>query len=374
MTNVTISEAVKSLEGGFDAFASSYKDKLAGLEDRIEGIEARKSTPGLTAAPAATKTIWQELKGNERLAQVATGAIRDSGEIKLGDGSLDLILKTLTSSQDALDGADVYPVRATRRDIFGNDARLALQLLQALPRIPVDSNSFEFPRLADEDREADYQATEGAVKGEMPADSTLITAPIQTIAHWIRASRQALGDVPQLQQQIESLLTYGVARRIERELVAGTGTGRNIEGIATAATAATVTATAAADRIGQAATALQVAGWDPNLVLMHPTDWFEMASERASDSQYVGQGWDTAPDGGVWGMQRILSTSLTAGTAIVLDRAQVAILDRQAATLIATAEGHENVSRNLVTMLAEVRLGLAIFSPAAIASVDISGV
>jgi len=71
-----------------------------------------------------------------------------------------------------------------------------------------------------------------------------------------------------------------------------------------------------------------------------------------------------------WGLRPVITPALEDDKAIILDRSAVAVLDRLAATLIVTSEGHTNVTRNLTTLLAEIRVGLAIFSPAAIKSVD----
>jgi HK97 family phage major capsid protein len=126
---------------------------------------------------------------------------------------------------------------------------------------------------------------------------------------------------------------------------------------------------------------LQVGGWNPDLVVLHPNDWF--GNERAvfaadspisiaGDGQYVaGGGWAAPANGGLWGMRRALSVSLTPGTALVLDSSQVAVLDRGPAMVIVSREGHDNISKNLVTMLAEVRVGFAIFSPTAVKKVNV---
>jgi hypothetical protein len=91
-------------------------------------------------------------------------------------------------------------------------------------------------------------------------------------------------------------------------------------------------------------------GWNADLVILNPTDFFSFASERATggDNQYVAaSGW-TAPAGGtVWGMRKALTPFLTQGTAIVLDSSQFPVL-------------------------AEGRWGLGKFSPSALLTVDLS--
>jgi hypothetical protein len=116
-------------------------------------------------------------------------------------------------------------------------------------------------------------------------------------------------------------------------------------------------------------------GWNADLVILNPTDFFSFASERATggDNQYVAaSGW-TAPAGGtVWGMRKALTPFLTQGTAIVLDSSQFPVLDREAATLTVDRTGFTNLTSNSVTMLAEGRWGLGKFSPSALLTVDLS--
>ncbi|MNO08792.1 hypothetical protein D3C81_2316360 [compost metagenome] len=61
-------------------------------------------------------------------------------------------------------------------------------------------------------------------------------------------------------------------------------------------------------------------------------------------------------------------------TAIVLDPAQVAILDRQLPTLAASREDGQNFTTNMVTILGELRAGLAVFAPGAVLIVDLAPV
>jgi len=370
-----IKTAVDAQADAFVAFKEKHNNTVAGIVDRIEVLEAGKAGPGRSGHADKTFVPFQSVIDHPKLKELASGTLRDSGEIKLE--SLPQLLKTLVSFQNdsSPTAGSTYAVQPQRLDQFMNDPRLALGLLRALPSMPIASNTLEFPRLSDSfDAEADYQGNEGATKAQLDPQSVMHTATVATIAHWVRTSRQVLSDVPALQRQLSSLLTYGVLKKTERELVNGSG-GRNIEGLATIASPFSATATAPADRVGEAITALQILGWNPDLVVLHPTDYFAFASERASsgDGQYVaGGGWAAPADSGVWGMQKVLTPSLAPGTALVLDRSQTVVLDRLAATLLATSDGHDNLSRNLTTLLAEIRIGLAIFSPAAILKVDVS--
>ncbi|WP_407819918.1 phage major capsid protein, partial [Staphylococcus aureus] len=63
------------------------------------------------------------------------------------------------------------------------------------------------------------------------------TAPVRTIAHWMRASVQILADAPGLRSIIDNRLRYGLSYVEEAQLLNGSGSGQNLEGLVTAATA-----------------------------------------------------------------------------------------------------------------------------------------
>jgi HK97 family phage major capsid protein len=64
-----------------------------------------------------------------------------------------------------------------------------------------------------------HQARSGALTFEA------VDAPVRTIAHFIRASRQVLDDAAALQSYIDTRMRHGVRQRLEAQIIAGNGTG-----------------------------------------------------------------------------------------------------------------------------------------------------
>ncbi len=60
-------------------------------------------------------------------------------------------------------------------------------------------------------------------------------APVRTIAHWEAAHRNVLADVPQLRGIIDNELLYGLRLREDDQILSGTGTGEDLQGILTSA-------------------------------------------------------------------------------------------------------------------------------------------
>ncbi len=218
---------------------------------------------------------------------------------------------------------------------------------------------------------AAQQATEGAGKQETAMPLQLVTAPIVTIAHHLPVSRQAVADNDALRQQVETVLRYGVMAKAASEIIAG-NSSTGISGLEAEATAHNMAAgTPPADGIGDAAATLDAAGWNADLVLMHPADWQAIRAERsATEDLYVAGGWSAAP-GSIWGMQVVTDPSVSQGSPIVLDSSQVAILDRQQATVEIGYTG-SGFTDNVQTILSEIRLGFAVFSPSAVLQIFVA--
>jgi HK97 family phage major capsid protein len=78
---------------------------------------------------------------------------------------------------------------------------------------------------------------EGAAKPQSDLMFDLVTTTVKTLAHWVRASKQVLADIPLLQSYIDGRLRYGLQYVEEAQILAGDGTGQNLLGLIPQATA-----------------------------------------------------------------------------------------------------------------------------------------
>jgi hypothetical protein len=85
----------------------------------------------------------------------------------------------------------------------------------------------------------------------------LQTSNVTTIAHWVQATRQILSDVPMLQSYINGRLMYGLRYVEDNQLLNGAGTGTDLNGIYTQATASTANLAVIAARRRSTCFALQ---------------------------------------------------------------------------------------------------------------------
>lgn len=363
----------------------SFEKVMKSLETIEGSMEGQKQLVG----ELAERVHWLEQHGGDMSNKddgVKTGIGAAVSKIAADEGfisvrerrsrnatvALDMSLSAIHKSVVGDTGTGMFDVQPQRGSGIWADPRKNLSLFGVLPHLVVNSNAFEFHRLDSYTNAADYQANEGSDKAEGNMPTSLISAPICTIAHFIKASEQVLGDVPALQQQIGNLLQYGVLAKAESQLIAGSTAGK-IQGLLTSAT--TFTATAGGmrvDDIGEAMTGLLVSGWNPGLIVMHPADWHIIRSERtATEKNYVAGGWANPAPPNIWGIPVVLTSSLTAGTALVLDASQCAILDRMQARVEVGRDGND-FTQNMVTIRAEMRIGLAIFSPTSVLKLTLS--
>lgn len=352
-------EAVEKAQGDLKAAVAKELDDLA---QRFEiapgdGLSRRKAHP------------LASLQSNEAIKAMAAGSARNA-IIKLEDGA-GLVRKSLIVGDGAGSSEEGYNVQPQRMNGLANDPRRALTLLDFLPSMRVGSNTFEFNKLSGYTSNAGYQASQGDLKPEATVPTDLVQVNIATIANWVPASEQVLADAPALSQQIQNLLGYGVRAKLERELILGAGGTGQISGLTDSGNFTAYTGAASgdtlADAVGKIEATMIAAGWRPNLIVVNPDDWRLARSERAESGAglYVAGSWREPAPPSIWSIPVIVNPAITAGTVLVLDTTQVAVLNRQEVT-VELGRVNDNFTRNIVTIRAELRAGLAVFSPGAV--------
>src|SRR5690606_13677489 len=100
-----------------------------------------------------------------------------------------------------------------------------------------NDNRIEFTKELSWTNNADPQEGEGAQKAESDLTFEPSEVPVRTIAHIIKASKQAIDDQPVLAEFVERRMLHGVAMAEEDQLINGDGTGYNSSGLINDATA-----------------------------------------------------------------------------------------------------------------------------------------
>jgi HK97 family phage major capsid protein len=211
---------------------------------------------------------------------------------------------------------------------------------------------------------------EGAAKPSSDLQLELKTTSAKVIAHWMKASRQILDDVSQLRSMIDQRLMYGLAYVEESQLLSGDGTGQNLNGIITQATAYSAPFTPTDDNGAIDQTRLMMlqaalSEYPATGIVMHPSDWARIELTKDGNGQYiigVPQGQATPT---LWGLPVVATQAITVDKVLVgAFKLGAQLFDRWDAR-VEVGYVNDDFTKNLVTILAEERLALAVYRPLA---------
>jgi len=258
-----------------------------------------------------------------------------------------------------------------------------LTVRDLLPQITTSSNLIEYARelvftnaAAPQGAVSSPDSTpEGVAKPESNITFELASAAVITLAHWIGASRQVLSDAAQLAGYINSRLEYGLKLEEEDELLNSTGTAGELNGLVSQATAFNGGATnqTSLDTLLKAFLQVSLSEYEATGVVLHPTDWTNIMLLKDTQGRYLFSDPHSAEAPRVWGRNVVPTASKTVGSFLTgaFDLG-AAIYDNEG-VMIRTSDQHSDFfTRNLVAILCEERLALAVYRPAAFVTGNLS--
>ena len=343
------------------------KEDFAELKARLDDVEqkaARRPGPeGFEAKSWGEQFV--ESDGLKSFAEDATRPRRFRMDVKT-------TITTGGTSGGPLGG------QAYRDDVLPMPRR-RLRVRDLLPKVSISTGSFEYPKQTTRTNAANTVA-EGAAKPESAYGFTMQTGTPKVIAHWIPASRQVLEDAPQLRDTIDTELRYGLELKEDAQLLAGDGTGENLSGLITNATAYSAPFDPAGtetmiDIVALAMLQTTLADFNPSGIVMHSSDWVRIRLLKDADGKYLlgDPGANVPPV--LFGLPVVPTTSMTIDKFLVGDfPAAAKLYDRWAPRVEVSTEHDDFFTRNLVAILAEERIGLAVKQPLALTYGDFGNV
>ena len=280
-----------------------------------------------------------------------------------------------TTTATTSGGAFVDPDRLSRVGADFLDRRTFL--LDLLPHIPISTGTVEYVQdkspLADlADKPAETTESTGS-KPQAGITMAVVTEAAATIAAWVNITRQVAEDSPQVVGYIDGRLRYALKRRADSQAINGNGTAPNLSGLLDRSGINAYTATGpetGAVSIRKAITLMEADEAVPEIIVLNPADAenFDLTNVASNGLHAVpnvaGPGATTA-----WGLTQVRSTAIASGTAMLVDPMAVAVLDRQMISAYMTDSHASQFINNILTLLLETRLGLALFDPAGVCSV-----
>lgn len=375
---------ITEIRSQLESIDSRIQENLKTEIRSAEITDAMGSLAGLLATDKGdvvdTRSMGARFSEDPEFRAWADGGARGTSPALTVDMEFRAVTDTTTGSTSG--GAFLNNQRLDR---IGNDfLNRRTFLLDLLPTIPVSTGAVEYVQdsspLADMANKA-VEVTEGSAKPQAGVTLSLVTEATATIAAWANLTRQVAADVPQVRGYLDTRLRYSVKRRADGQAINGNGTTPNLKGLLNRSGITTYAPGSAEARyvsIRHGIRLMEDTEAVPEIIVLNPAD-----AELFDLTNSTSAGIHAAPDatGGlqqhwnrsVWGLTPVRSTAIAAGTAMLIDPMAVAVLDRQQVTAYMTDSHASNFTSNILTLLLEARIGLALFDPKGVAFITFNG-
>ncbi len=222
---------------------------------------------------------------------------------------------------------------------------------------------------------------EGAAKPAALFEYQEVDAPVRKIAAYVKVTDELFADYLAMASYINQRLPYMVERTAEDQILNGNGVGQNLTGILQTSGIQTQAkgADTAADALFKALTLVRFTGFfEPDGFVFHPTDWQNLRLAKDSAGQYFGGGPFTGAYGSsplvqydsYWGKPAVITPAIPVGTALCgAFKLGAQYFQREGLTIDMTNSDQDDFIKNLMTILAEERLALAVYRPLAFCQV-----
>ena len=361
-------KAGEALTEDLKAKADEALTEVNGLRAKLDEFEQRAAREG--AGGDEAKSFGERFVEDERV-KGWLGSEQSSGKADLR------IKATITSATTAAAGSAGAGVETTRLGGIVDLPRRRMTVRDLLSQGRMDGSTLEYVRETGFTNSA-APVAEGAVKHESDLQFDLVSTSAKVIAHWMKASRQILSDFSQLRSVIDNRLLYGLAYAEEQQLLNGDGTGQNLNGIIPQATAfaapITITTPTEIDNIRLAMLQAELALFPATGTVVNPADWGRIELTKDTDGRYIIGNPQGTISPTLWGLPVVATPAIAADKFLVgAFQMGAQVFDRWDAR-IEVGYVNDDFIRNLVTILAEERLALAVYRPEAFVYGDFGNV
>jgi HK97 family phage major capsid protein len=219
---------------------------------------------------------------------------------------------------------------------------------------------------------------EGVKKPESDIKLAEKTSVAKVIAHWMKVSRQALDDVAQLRSHIDGRLIYGLALKEEGQILNGDGTGQNLDGLMSQATAYSAafapTAESPIDKMRLAMLQAVLAEYPATGHVMNPIDWARIELTKDVDNNYIIGNPQSGIAPTLWRLPVVETQAMAVDSFLTGAFAMGAQLWDRWDARVEVGYENDDFTKNLITILAEERLALTVYRPEAFIKGDFGNV
>ena len=228
---------------------------------------------------------------------------------------------------------------------------------------------------------------EGAQKPDIRyIEPTIVNESLTKIAGVTKITDEMYQDLPFLVSTINANLLFDLSVFEEDQLLNGDGSGTNLTGLRNRSGIQKMVLTDEADNVEapfRAKNAIRnVTPLDADALVINPADYEAFRLMKDGNGQYVAGGPFQGQYGNgnllteppLWGLRTVVSAAVPAGTAIVGAFGQASTVYRKGGVRVeSTNTDRDDFTKNLVTVRAEERIGLAVRRPAAFVEITFAG-
>lgn len=369
-------DAVKGRMDKGDKVTEEMKHNLDELLTKYNGLKTQVSDMEQAlarneATPSRKKSMGEMVTDSERFKSVGNFSREDRIRV-------DINTKELGSSSgngsefDYSAGALVQPHYT--KVVQLPDQRLTVRDLLTSGR--TDSNIIIVPREELFDNQARV-VIEGQRKPESNINYTQESVSVVTVAHYTKASKQILDDASGLRSLIDGRLQYGLKFKEEQQLLHGRG-GNELTGLIPNATEfdnpVSIKEYTSIDILRLAMAQVILSNYSATGHVLHPKQWTEIELSKDDIGRYIIGNPQGQAQPMMWGLPVVATPSMTEGQFLTgAFKMGAQIFDRWEMTVNISFSNEDDFVRNMVTILCEERLALAIYHKGAFVTGALTG-
>lgn len=356
-----VRKGIESMDAKFGAQVKSLRDEVTELAQKSGGL---RSMPGAHSAVGFGSTLATKMQADPSLQAWREGnrlASRVSFDFDLKAAMQSKAVITNNGDEQAAfeRSPGIVPLASRRRWLWeyfavANTTAPGVEYLQETGSVRV----------------AGIQSSEGTEKDESDFTFDLKLASVETFAHYTALSRQVYADSPVLANFLQARLMEGVWRKMEQQMINGTGTSPEFSGLTDSGNHVVYSGPSSTftplDTVRDAMSVLQSGDYQPNLTILNPLDFSAMELERDNEGAFVWANPATAAAPMLWGTMVHLSNDMQQGKFVVMDTSAAQVWIRQNAQMLLSDSHNGNFTKNVLVALCEARAAFGVLRPQAV--------
>lgn len=338
------------------------KTRLDEMEASARDLEQRFANGRRGGAGEAKSLGAQVIEAEALLAAAKAGGVQ--GDLKLG------VFNAITSLPAS--GGDLLPEYRDPNIITPPNKKLVVKDLITVGQTaaPLIKYFREISRTGGAGVVPDDGVT---VKPLIDKAYDLVEASVKTIAGRMEIHKHMLDDLPALRTDIDMTLRYEVEKVEDEQILAGDGTGENMSGLITNATAyaqgarepGTVTIL---DRLRLAILQVSAAGYVTDAHVLSIWDWARAEMLKDTTNRYIyGNPFQETATPRLWGRPVVDTEAMDEGDFLSgAFKMAATYYERQGIEILLSSENRDNFDRNMLTVRGEKRGVVAVKKPLAL--------